>query len=232
MLLQCDCAHIPASWTQKKTSLHFYNALCFGLACLTQGIDLIGANDKREKKMKNKILLVLGLALFAMPLWAAEDAGSPATAAPTMEKPMPAASAPAAEDKSGFSRGSVVRSAFTTGIKDHQPVDDLKTISTDQKKVYYYTELRDMSGQTATHRWEYNGKVMAEVKFNVRGPRWRVWSTKTMLPGWTGDWKVSVINGAGEVISEDVFKYEAATPAATPDTMPAKQEAPAAPTMQ
>ena len=188
--------------------------------------------------MKNKILLVLGLALFVTPLWAAEDMGNPASTAPEMDKSMPAASTAPAADKSGFSRGSVVRSAFTSGIKDHQPVDDLKTINTNQTKVFYYTELRDMSGQVATHRWEYNGEVKAEVKFNVRGPRWRVWSSKTMVPGWTGDWKVSVINGAGQVISEDVFKYEAAAPApaesAAPAATPAPAEpaAPAAPSMQ
>ncbi len=183
--------------------------------------------------MKNQLLLGVGLVFLGTPLWAADVADSPVANTPPMEQATPpAAPVATAVDKSGFSRGSVVRSAFTTGIKDHQPVSDLKTISTDEPKVYYYTELRDMSGQIATHRWEFNGEVKAEVKFNVRGPRWRVWSSKTMLPGWTGDWKVSVINGAGEVIAEDVFKYQQAAPAATPAPMPAEPAVPATPTVQ
>lgn len=109
--------------------------------------------------------------------------------------------------ESGFSRGSVVRSVFTSGVKDREPVDKLTSGKTDDDHIFYYTELRDMTGQTAIHRWQYKGKVVAEVKFKVRGPRWRVWSSKTIPTGDTGEWKVSVLNGAGEVIAEDMIDY-------------------------
>ena len=112
-------------------------------------------------------------------------------------------------EQSGFSRGSVVRSVFTSAVEDREPTDSIKELSTNSDKVIYYTELRDMAGQTARHRWEYNGEVMAEVEFNVGGSRWRVWSSKSFVPGWTGEWKVSVLNGANEVISEDVLNYTA-----------------------
>jgi len=114
------------------------------------------------------------------------------------------------QERTGFSRGSVAREAFTTQIKNHEPTDELKKLNNDVQKVYFFTDLRDLKGQTVTHRWEYNGKVMAEVHFKVRGPRWRVWSSKNLEPGWTGDWKVSVVNGAGQVISEDTLDYEPA----------------------
>ncbi len=110
----------------------------------------------------------------------------------------------------GFSQGSVTRSIFTTGVEEREPVDDIQSNDGSTEQVFYFTELRDMSGQTATHRWEHNGEVMAEVDFDVRGPRWRVWSSKKFNPDWSGDWKVSVINGAGEVISEDTLSLSAA----------------------
>lgn len=113
----------------------------------------------------------------------------------------------AASDDSGFSRGSVVRSVFATGVKNREPVNKIKNGKTDDNHIFYYTELHDMSGQTAVHRWSYNGKVVAEVKFKVRGPRWRVWSSKTIPSGDTGEWKVSVLNGAGQVIAEDTVDY-------------------------
>ena len=121
-----------------------------------------------------------------------------------MNEPMPI-------EQSGFSRGSVVRSVFTSAVEDREPTDSIKELNTNSDKVIYYTELRDMAGQTAKHRWEYNGKVMAEVEFNVGGSRWRVWSSKSFVPGWTGEWKVSVLNGANEVISEDILTYSPAT---------------------
>ena len=108
-------------------------------------------------------------------------------------------------EQAGFSRGSVVRSIFTTAIQDREPIDKLNNSASDTEQVFYFTELRDMSGQTATHRWEHGGQVMAEVKFDVRGPRWRVWSSKSFVPNTAGDWKVSVVNGAGETISEEMI---------------------------
>jgi len=126
----------------------------------------------------------------------------------------------AMKEQSGFSRGSVVRSAFTRDIADREPTEDLQNLTNENGQVKFFTELRDMSGQTAVHRWEYDGKVVAEVKFDVKGPRWRVWSSKSFVPQWTGDWKVSVINAAGEIISEKNLSYDIATttPATTSNT--------------
>lgn len=128
----------------------------------------------------------------------------------------------AMKEQSGFSRGSVVRSAFTRDIAEREPTENLQNLTNENGQVKFFTELRDMSGQTAIHRWEYEGKVVAEIEFNVKGPRWRVWSSKSFVPQWTGDWKVSVINGAGEVISEKNLSYDiAAAPIETPTATPA-----------
>ncbi len=113
------------------------------------------------------------------------------------------------DEQSGYSQGSVIRSIFTTEVSEHEPTDKVDKLLSNYRRVFYFTELQDMSGQTAIHRWEYNGNVMAETKFTVSGPRWRVWSSKNLLPSWTGEWKVSVLNGVGDVISEDVFNYVA-----------------------
>lgn len=187
--------------------------------------------------MKTSIFLIC-MALSAI-AWGAEpaadtaapaDTATPAaqTTSPAEQKAAPAASneqkpASSKDDQSGFSRGSVVRSVFATAIKDREPVDKISSGKTDDNQIYYFTELRDMSGQTAVHRWEHDGKVVAEVKFKVRGPRWRVWSSKTFSPNATGEWKVSVLNGAGEVIAEDTIDYTG--PAAQ---KPAASEQPAA----
>ena len=122
------------------------------------------------------------------------------------------------EVQTGFNPGTVARSVFTTEIADREPVDTLQTIEALEQKIYFFTELLDMQGQTATHRWEFNGEVMAEVAFEVRGPRWRVWSSKNLQPEWVGEWKVSVINGANEIISEATLNIVA--PMATESTQP------------
>ena len=116
-------------------------------------------------------------------------------------------------DQAGFSSGIVTRAAITSAVENREPTDNLDTVNTELNQLYFFTELREMSGQTAKHRWEREGKLMAEVEFKVKGPRWRVWSSKSFVPGWTGDWKVSVINEVGEVISEKSFTYETAATA-------------------
>ena len=139
----------------------------------------------------------------------------------------------AMKEQSGFSRGSVVRSAFTRDIAEREPTENLQNLTNENGQVKFFTELRDMGGQTAIHRWEYEGKVVAEIEFNVKGPRWRVWSSKSFVPQWTGDWKVSVINGAGEVISEKNLSYDvAAAPIATPAAASTTETMPTSDTMQ
>jgi len=104
----------------------------------------------------------------------------------------------------------VARAVFTSAIQGREPTDTLTSLGNDKNKIYFFTELSGLGGQSVTHRWEYQGKTMSEVSFNVGGPRWRVWSSKTLLPQWTGQWRVLVIDGAGNTVGEASFDYTAA----------------------
>ncbi len=119
-----------------------------------------------------------------------------------------AASAPVTE-------GSVARSAFTSAIQDREPVDQLSEVTTANNTVYFFTELKDLDGQTVKHRWLYQGAVVAEVAFNVGGARWRVWSSKTLQPDQLGTWTVEVVNGGNKVIASANIEHKEA-PAAPP----------------
>ncbi len=130
---------------------------------------------------------------------------------PQSQSPQQNEVAAPSEEQSGFNPGTVARSAFTSSVEDREPVDTLQKMNAMEQKVYFFTELRDMEGQTATHRWELNGDVMAEVAFEVKGSRWRVWSSKNLQPEWVGEWKVSVLNSANEVISETSLNVTAVT---------------------
>ena len=111
----------------------------------------------------------------------------------------------------------VTRSGFTTAIDNREPVDAVSSLPDDSDKVYYFTEIRGLEGQTLTHRWEQNGEVQANVNFNIGGDRWRVWSSKNLQPELTGTWQVMVVDEAGNVLSQDSFNYGTATEAATAD---------------
>lgn len=101
----------------------------------------------------------------------------------------------------------VARASFTTAVQDREPVDQVGQLTNDNGVVYFFTEIRGLSGQTVTHRWEHGGEVKAEVNFTIGGDRWRVWSSKNLQPDWLGEWKVSVVDAGGNVLSQESFAY-------------------------
>jgi len=117
----------------------------------------------------------------------------------------------------------ISRATFTTAIDNREPTDEVSTLSTDTSKVFYFSEIKGLKGQTLTHRWEHNGEVQANVSFNVGGNRWRVWSSKNLQPEMSGQWQVMIVDDAGNVLSQNSFDYgdtatETATAEPTADT--------------
>ena len=112
----------------------------------------------------------------------------------------------------GVIGGSVSRAAFTTAVVNREPRGRINELTNDKHHLYFFTELKGMAGQTITHRWIRNGQTMAEVKFNVGAPRWRVWSSKTLLSHWTGPWEVQVLNDLGQIVYRETLNYVEAKP--------------------
>jgi len=107
----------------------------------------------------------------------------------------------------GIIGGSVSRSSFTLAVVNREPKAKITRLTNDQHHIYYFTDLKGLTGQNVTHRWIYNGQTMAELKFNVGAPRWRVWSSKTLLSYWTGEWTVAVIDELGQEVFRESFEY-------------------------
>jgi len=227
-----------------KTSMTIITGLLFvGYAGGLYAADVDGGLPQTERTQNiNANTAEAPVTPAAEPASSMAEENSPATAA--QSSPTTAAAADDSTEQTGFSRGSVVRSTFTSSIDNREPVDTFEKYQDDSGRVYFFTELRDMSGQTAKHRWEHKGEVVAEVEFNVRGPRWRVWSSKQFQPNLAGEWKVSVINGANEVISEKTLQLvrlempasetpaqnmEAEKTAPAPASNPASVESPSTP---
>lgn len=155
----------------------------------------------------------------------------PATPATTATNVVPPASEPTQKSvDSEKPQGSVARAIFTSAIADREPTDDLSTVTTDTQRVFFFSDLRGLAGQIVTHRWEYNGNVMAEVTFKVgAGARWRVYSSKNLLPEWTGQWTVVVSNESGSPLKTSAFEYTAAPADKTANEAPIENTAPTSP---
>jgi len=114
------------------------------------------------------------------------------------------------DQASSDASSSVVRAVFTSQVVDREPVDQLGSVAhgpegTDE--VFFFTELRGLQGHQVTHRWEYEGEIMAEITFPIDGPRWRVYSSKKLMPQWTGEWTVKVIDQNGTELGASTVEY-------------------------
>jgi hypothetical protein len=102
----------------------------------------------------------------------------------------------------------VALARFTTGVENREPIDSVSFLESSAERIYFFTDLRNMGGDTVTHRWQHGGEVVAEVPFEVRSDRYRVWSSKQLRPDWIGEWRVSVVNSAGEVLASEAFTLQ------------------------
>ena len=105
--------------------------------------------------------------------------------------------------------GEISRALFTTGIDDREPLAMVDSIdSKTSNSISFFTEINDMSGQTITHQWTHHDKIMFEKTFEVKAARWRVWTSKTLIPGWTGTWTVNVLDNERTLLTSKSFEYQ------------------------
>ena len=105
--------------------------------------------------------------------------------------------------------GEVSRALFTIGMDNRESVLSVDSISSDSyTSISFFTELNDLSGHNVTHQWTFNNKVMFEKTFEVRGDRWRVWTSKTLIPSWTGSWTVNVLDDDRSILTSKSFEYQ------------------------
>ncbi len=110
------------------------------------------------------------------------------------------------------SNGLVKRAQFTSGIQDREPIDQIDNLLSSvadedsAKQLYFFTEVAKLEGRTIYHRWQLNGEVLAEIPFEVKSNwRWRVFSSKKILPSMQGEWRVSVIDDQGNTLYSEQF---------------------------
>ena len=104
-----------------------------------------------------------------------------------------------------FKTKYVSRALVTTGVKQREPVDNV--CIPERNKITFFTEINNYANHRVTHRWKYNNKTIFELSFNVRGPRWRVWTSKNIPVKWVGPWVIEVVDEDGNILTQKLFYY-------------------------
>lgn len=109
-------------------------------------------------------------------------------------------------EKATVESALMVEAQLCTGIEERMPVGASKSFDANVEKVYLWCQVTGAADTTVIkHVWSYEGKEMAAVELPVKSPKWRTWSYKTILPEWTGNWEVKVLDAAGEVLKAASF---------------------------
>ncbi len=112
-----------------------------------------------------------------------------------------AASALAAPQK-----GLKVTASICEGIEEREPVDKGESFTAQVGKLYCHTLVEGAEDSTAvTHIWYHGEKEMAKVTLPVRSSHWRTWSSKRIIPQWTGWWRVDVLSEEGDTLASAYF---------------------------
>ncbi len=102
---------------------------------------------------------------------------------------------------------NISNAVFALNVEDRVPINIVEEADNSLGKIYFFTNIRNLDGERITHRWIYKDKIMADVSFDINGPRWRVWSSKNLWYTWIGKWKVQVLRMDGSLLYEKIFNY-------------------------
>jgi hypothetical protein len=101
---------------------------------------------------------------------------------------------------------TVAQALVCQEIVDRMPVGSGDVIPAGTERVYCFTRIEGAQGETAiTHNWYHQGVLKASVVLPVRTSEWRTWSSKTLLPEWTGEWMVEVLSEDGTPLESLIF---------------------------
>lgn len=104
----------------------------------------------------------------------------------------------------------VALAQFTTRISKRYPADDVALLDNPHQAITFFTEVRGMAGHIITHRWTYGGTVEYETNFQIRGPKWKFWSTRILPAEKAGRWRVEVLDENGTVLADRDLNYQPA----------------------
>lgn len=98
---------------------------------------------------------------------------------------------------------------FGTDVQDREVVNPDTVFTNDVERIFCLTHITGMDeNSTVTHIWYYNNQEMASVELPVRSASWRTWSSKTILPDWTGQWSVDIMDSEGNLLVSKSFNIE------------------------
>ena len=115
-----------------------------------------------------------------------------------------------------ISMGAVAQDAPSAGVvvsfgtdidrETRELVGETTVFEAGIEKITCLTLVKGLEAPTSvTHVWYRDGKTMARIDLNVGSSNWRTWSSKRLLPEWTGNWEVKILDSDSRVLGSANF---------------------------
>ncbi|MBN1759326.1 MAG: DUF2914 domain-containing protein [Chitinispirillaceae bacterium] len=98
----------------------------------------------------------------------------------------------------------VSRASIALDVVDREPKDTGSVFPPQVKRLYCFTEIKNGAGEEIQHRWYWNDDLINTVPLGISSDRHRTYSAKTIVPGMTGEWVVSIVRTTNEEVLKTV----------------------------
>ena len=101
--------------------------------------------------------------------------------------------------------------AFGTGVEraDRTLTGEAESFGAEVGKVFCLARVVGAPAETEIiFAWYHEGKTMARVPLTVRSADFRTWSSKNIMPAWTGAWEVKLLDDTGRVLASGSFTVQ------------------------
>ncbi|MDH3890572.1 MAG: DUF2914 domain-containing protein [candidate division Zixibacteria bacterium] len=102
-----------------------------------------------------------------------------------------------------------VEAKLCTSVVDRKAQGEAIKFGSEVGQVYLWCRVNGATDTThVEHLWYYKGEEKASIKLPVKAASWRTWSKKTIMPHWTGQWEVKIVDADWHVLKTIAFTVE------------------------
>lgn len=99
----------------------------------------------------------------------------------------------------------VTEAVICRDVQDREPVGASDSFPADVGKVWCWSKIRDGEGTVIRHTYYHRDTEMAVVELPIRSALFRTYSSKKVVPGWTGPWRVDITDEQGNLLRSLTF---------------------------
>lgn len=93
-----------------------------------------------------------------------------------------------------------------SAIEERMPVDTVDVFPAGTEQVLAWCHVTGAVDSVSIWiDWYYGDELKGEVELPVKSSSWRTWSSKKLLPVWTGEWEVRVLDAEKNVLRSVSF---------------------------